>query len=150
MADETKQVSVIMGPYRGNRLTMPTAEADQAVNDHWAVDPYVENPEPYPGHPPLSDEEREHAVEAATAWAHTQWGVDDPELEPLSADETAEQRQQREQRNQERREQRRRDMQAGQPGAYTTRQAQRPRQPPQPDQPPTPPSAPTRRAPSER
>jgi hypothetical protein len=64
-----KQVMVIVGPYRGNALIMPEAEADQAINDHWATelvttfDPNAEQ------HPPLSDQERTAAVEAANAWA---------------------------------------------------------------------------------
>jgi hypothetical protein len=69
MADETKQVSVIMGPYQSARLTMTTADADAAINAHWARDPN----EPYGEHDPLSAEEREAALTAARDWAHLQW-----------------------------------------------------------------------------
>jgi len=41
MTDETKEVEALMGPYRGQRLTMPAAEAENAINDHWAIDPYA-------------------------------------------------------------------------------------------------------------
>ena len=38
MADETKVIDVFLGPYRGHRLTVPAADADSAVNGHWATD----------------------------------------------------------------------------------------------------------------
>ena len=73
MADETRQIQVLLGPYRDNRLTVSAADAEMAINDHWAVDPHhVAAPDEEP-HPPLTDEERTHALEAATAWAKLQW-----------------------------------------------------------------------------
>ena len=86
MADETKQIMVLMGPYRDNRLTVSAADADAAINAHWAVDPfYMPAPDEEP-HPPLSDEERTAALEAATTWAKAQWdtaqGVTPPEPPP--------------------------------------------------------------------
>ena len=78
MADELKRVDVFMGPYRGHLLDMPTAEADAAINAHWARDPY--STEPYgTGHDALSDEERTAAMTAATDWAQAQWA---PFVEP--------------------------------------------------------------------
>ena|SRR5580765_6219150 len=74
MADETKVIDVIMGPYRGTRLTVSAADADAAVNSHWATD--ANAPLPLPDdepHPPLSDEERTAALEAAQTWAQAQW-----------------------------------------------------------------------------
>lgn len=70
MADETKQVDVILGPYRGHRLTMTAADADAAVGAHWATDPTKEHEPP---HDPLSDQERTDAMTAATAWAQVTW-----------------------------------------------------------------------------
>ena len=70
MADETKQVDVIMGPYRSQRLTMSAADADAAVNGHWATDPTKWQEPP---HDPLSDQERTDAMTAAHAWAQAQW-----------------------------------------------------------------------------
>jgi len=72
MADETRQIQVLMGPYRDHRLTVSSADAESAINNHWAVDPF-ELPDPDHQHPPLSDEERTAALEAATTWAQTQW-----------------------------------------------------------------------------
>ena len=37
-----KQVEVLMGPYRGSDLIMPEAEAENAINDHWAIEPVVD------------------------------------------------------------------------------------------------------------
>jgi len=73
MADETRQIQVLMGPYRDNRLTVSAADAESAINNHWAVDPHhVAAPDEEP-HPPLTEEERKHALEAATTWAQAQW-----------------------------------------------------------------------------
>ena len=74
MTDEIREVSVIAGPYSGKRLTMPAADAETAINDHWARDPYSDVPYGE-GHEPLSEEERGHAVEAANAWANTTWAA---------------------------------------------------------------------------
>ena len=62
MADETKQVDVIMGPYRGHRLTMTAADADAAVNGHWATDPHAVVDPDHP-HPPLEDAGRQAALD---------------------------------------------------------------------------------------
>jgi len=75
MADETRQIQVLLGPYRDHRLTVSAADAETAINDHWAIDPFATlEPDEEP-HPPLSEEERTHALEAATAWATTQWNT---------------------------------------------------------------------------
>jgi hypothetical protein len=60
-----KEVEVLMGPYRGLRLVMPEAEADTAIVDHWAVDPY----DPNADHAPLTDIQRDAALTAANDWA---------------------------------------------------------------------------------
>jgi len=88
MADETKQIQVLLGPYRDHRLTVSAADADAAVNAHWAVDPsHVAAPDEEP-HPPLSDEERTAALEAAHAWAKQTWdtaqGVTPPPEPPIT------------------------------------------------------------------
>lgn len=68
MADETKRVDVIMGPYRNTLLTMPAAEADAAIAAHWAREVGA----PYGDHEPLTEEERAAAMTSADAWAKAQ------------------------------------------------------------------------------
>jgi hypothetical protein len=80
-AEGNKVVDVMVGPYRGHRLKMPAAEADKAIIDNWARDPFSILPIAQPkegeadmGQPPfLSDEQRKVAHEASTAWAQAQW-----------------------------------------------------------------------------
>jgi hypothetical protein len=74
MVDETRQIQVLFGPYRDHRLTVSSADADAAISNHWAVDPFAAPaaPDEEP-HPPLTDEERTAALEAATTWAQAQW-----------------------------------------------------------------------------
>ena len=76
-AEGNVMVEAIMGPYRGQRLTMTAADGQAAINDHWARDPT----EALYEHEQLDDEHRKEAVDAAHAWAQTQWdaaqGVED-------------------------------------------------------------------------
>ena len=73
MADETRHIQVLLGPYRDHRLTVSAADADAAINDHWAIDPNAALEPDHEPHPPLTEEERTHALEAAQAWAQLQW-----------------------------------------------------------------------------
>ena len=86
MADEeTREIQVLLGPYRDKRLTVSAADADAAINAHWAVDPHqVAAPDEEP-HPPLSEEERTAALEAATTWAQAQWDAAQGEGKPKDA-----------------------------------------------------------------
>lgn len=70
MADETKVMEAILGPYRGKRLTMLVADADQGRDDHWLINPF--DPVAY-DHPVLTEEERAASIVAADAWAKLQW-----------------------------------------------------------------------------
>jgi len=73
MADETRQIQVLLGPYRDHRLTVSSADADAAISNHWAVDPFhIADPDEEP-HPPLTEEERTAAYQAAVEWAQQQW-----------------------------------------------------------------------------
>ena len=87
MADETRQIQVLMGPYRDHRLTVSSADAESAINNHWAVDPF-ELPDPDHQHPPLTEEERLAAFTAANDWATAQWdkaqGVTPPPDPPVT------------------------------------------------------------------
>jgi hypothetical protein len=82
MTEETTEVQVILGPYRDNRLTMSTADATAAINDHWAVDPFA--PLDEKPHDPLSEQDRQAAYEASMTWAKTQWAA---EPEPKAKDQ---------------------------------------------------------------
>lgn len=44
MSDETKMVEATVGPFAGQRLTMPADVADQAIKDGWARDPFAPPP----------------------------------------------------------------------------------------------------------
>jgi hypothetical protein len=71
----------IMGPYRGNRLIVSDANADAAIADHWARDPYAAD-DP---HDPLTEAERAAALDAAHTWAQALWdaaAAGDPPPEP--------------------------------------------------------------------
>jgi len=117
MADETKQIQVLLGPYRDHRLTVSAADAQTAINDHWAVDPFETHDPDHEPHPPLTEEERLHAMEAATTWAQLQWDTaqqvppTEPPPDPLTATDT-------------RTGQQRRDMKPDETaGRYSTREA---------------------------
>jgi hypothetical protein len=62
-------VECIMGPYRGQNITMTEADGTAAIGAHWARDPT----EAIYEHEPLSEEERTAAVDASHAWAQAQW-----------------------------------------------------------------------------
>ena len=106
MTDETKTIDVIMGPYRGHRLIVSAADADAAVNGHWATDPNAVSEPDHEPHPPLSEAERTEALTSATTWAQLQWDtaqqVPPPEPPPPEGGVT-------------------RDMQGDEAGRYTTR-----------------------------
>jgi hypothetical protein len=85
VGEPVKQVSVIAGPHRGSILSMPEAEATQAIDDHWAIElrlpPFdAENP---PEHHPLDDAERAAAEAAAQAWADAQLVPPDEAVPPV-------------------------------------------------------------------
>jgi hypothetical protein len=70
----SRQMWIIAGPYKGTVLTMPDAEAENAKDDHWAIEmsdmaPPFDADKPLDHDHELTDEDRAHAVEAANAWA---------------------------------------------------------------------------------
>ena len=80
-----KMVAAILGPMRGHVLIMPEAEADQAINDHWAVEQtstHDQDKDQDDQHPPLDDAEREAAEAAAKAWSDKAHGIEPPPTEP--------------------------------------------------------------------
>jgi hypothetical protein len=99
----SRQMYIIVGPYRGGVLTMPDAEAEDAKDSHWAVEmdtvaPPFDADKPFEHDHELTDEDRAYAIEAANAWAQAQ---SDPE-EPPPESEGDEARQAREKRNADR------------------------------------------------
>ena len=104
MTDETKMIDVMMGPYRGHRLTVSAADAQSAIASHWASDADAPLPGPNPDPPPpLSDEERTAAWEAANEWARNTWAISQGEPAPVQGEAEA------------------RHMEADDAGRYTTR-----------------------------
>jgi len=104
-------VEAIMGPYRGQHLTMLAADGQNAINDHWARDPT----EALYEHEELSEEDRTHAVEASHIWAQAQWDAAqdiEPDAPPPEGGEGGVTR--------------KRSMAAEQPAAYKTRHAPEP------------------------
>jgi hypothetical protein len=114
-AEGNVMIEAIMGPYRGQRLTVKEAEGTAAINDHWARNP---NEVEYQ-HDELSEEDRKAAWDASHKWAKETW-----EAAGQPPDEAPEVRQAREE--QERQRQQQRDMQPEQAPGYKTRQAPAP------------------------
>lgn len=68
MSDETSVIEAVIGPYRGQRLTMPKAEAQQAIADKWAIDPFAPpSKEDEVPKKPMTDEERAEIIAKAEA-----------------------------------------------------------------------------------
>jgi hypothetical protein len=111
MPDEHKEVEAILGPYRGQRLTMTAADATAAINAHWARDPFTTE-EP---HDPLSEEERTAALDAANAWYDAQQAAASGEAPPPEPPPEGGEAQSK------------RAMAAEKPGAYTTRETAKPK-----------------------
>lgn len=64
MTDETVVVHVTHGSYAGQRLTLSKHDADAAISDGWAIDPF-KPVEPDKEPKQLSEEERAHVLEKA-------------------------------------------------------------------------------------
>lgn len=83
-AAETKRIEALFGPYAGGHIDLPTADANQAIADGWARDPYAE---PDPDAKPIEWTDELHAsVNAAAAKAARKIrGEPEPEGEDASA-----------------------------------------------------------------
>lgn len=66
---ETTMIEATIGPYAGQRLTMPTADAKAAIADGWARDPAQVPDENAPPSEPMTAEQRAAALEKAQAAA---------------------------------------------------------------------------------
>jgi hypothetical protein len=79
-----KQVAVTVGPHRSSVLTMPDAEADQAIADNWAVaHPVGPFDADAPPREPLDAAAQTAAEQAAQAWADAQL----PNAQPVGPDD---------------------------------------------------------------
>lgn len=67
MSDELKTIEGLYGPYAGKRLTVSPADAEQAIADRWAKDPFAPVEEPKEGEELklLTDEERQEILDKA-------------------------------------------------------------------------------------
>jgi len=102
-------VECIMGPYRGQLMTMTAADGQTAINDHWARKAGQLDYE----HEALDDAGRVAALDASKAWAQAQWdAANDEEPPPEGGEGTPVAR--------------KRDMAAEQGAGYTTKAAPAP------------------------
>ena len=129
---------VIVGPYKGSVLIMPEDEAENAKDNHWAInqsdmEPPFDAANPYEHDHDLTDEDRENAVREADEWAAK---VNAPPDETAPEGETEAQREAREKRNADRKKSLQPEQQPAQrPGGdYVTRDSMRP--PPPKHEPP--------------
>ena len=138
---------VLVGPYKGSVLIMPEDEAENAKDNHWAIDqadmePPFDAANPYEHDHDLTDEDRENAVREADEWAAK---VNAPPEQPPPEGgegeegvdgETEAQREAREKRNADRKKALQPEQQPAQrPGGdYVTRDSMRP--PPPKHEPP--------------
>ena len=111
LAEGGRAMYVLVGPYRGNVLTMTDADGESAKDNHWAID-IVDMNKPFDADNPyghdheLTDEDRAYAVKEANEWAAAQNPPPEEQDEAAPEGETDAQRQEREKRNTERRTQR--------------------------------------------
>jgi hypothetical protein len=78
--DEPAVVHVVAGPYAGQRLTMPKADADAAIADKWATDPNA--PPPKEGEKeakPMTEEEHAEVKAKAEKAARKLRGEPEPD-----------------------------------------------------------------------
>lgn len=78
MPDETKRIEATLGPYAGSHLDLPSADAEQAIADGWARDPYAA-PDPNAGTPAFDQEKHDKTMVAAEKAARKLRGEPEPE-----------------------------------------------------------------------
>jgi hypothetical protein len=85
MADEeTKQIMPMLGPYAGQRISVPIADADKALADGWASDPFAAEPAPLRE---LTPDEHFEATKEAELYARKWRGEEVPEAGPQTKTE---------------------------------------------------------------
>lgn len=85
MADETKRVEALYGPYAGTQLDLPAADAEAAIAAGWARDPFV----PPPDEAEWTQEAHEKIIEAAEKAARKLRGEDEEETDVKAKKATA-------------------------------------------------------------
>ncbi len=84
MADETKRIEAIYGPHAGRFIDVPTADAEAAISDGWARDPYAPvDPDAKP-----KEIDQAKATEAAHKAARKFSGEDEPAADTVDATKT--------------------------------------------------------------
>ena len=77
MADETKRIEAIAGPYKGQRLDVPAADANRAIKDGWARDPF-EPVDPDAAPPEFDQDKHDKMMVAAEKAARKLRGEEEP------------------------------------------------------------------------
>lgn len=84
MPDENKIIEPLVGPYAGQHVTVTAADAESAISEGWARDPYA-LPDPKAEAPKeRTQEEYEKQVAAAEKAARRWRGEEEPEAESKS------------------------------------------------------------------
>ena len=85
---ELKRVQATHGPYRGTQIDLPVADAEQAIADGWAIDPFA--PVDPNAEPPEFDQDKQDKAEAAAeAAARKLRGEEDAETSKPKSGKTA-------------------------------------------------------------
>lgn len=79
MPDETKIIQPSYGPFAGQQITVPAAEADEAISAGWAVDPYAPPSTEQPAAADLDPDARQALIDAADAAARKWRGEEESE-----------------------------------------------------------------------
>lgn len=76
---ETKRIEATHGPYAGAQIDVPTADADSAIADGWAFDPYAEvDPNPNAEPKEITADDNARALAAAETAARKFRGEAEP------------------------------------------------------------------------
>jgi len=73
---ETKRVEALFGPFAGSQMDIATADADAAIADGWARDPFAPPPDPNEPQKEFSAEDHAKVIEAAEKAARKIRGED--------------------------------------------------------------------------
>ena len=86
--NETKRVEALYGPYAGTQIDIPAADADAAIADGWARDPFA-TPDPKAKPVEWTQEAHDKAMVAAEKAARKLRGEDEDVKAKKKSDKTA-------------------------------------------------------------